>query len=110
MGLQGIRANIAKKPYIFVISSGGSGPPVPPSGSAHVVNYYGFGANKETDRPFSVENLFVLFVLLLYVPSQQLWSWRDGQFTYPHFFLGKLEQAVNQYFVHILSFVTDNPS
>ena len=21
------------------------------------------------------------FVLLLYVPSQQLWSWRDGQFT-----------------------------
>ena len=24
--------------------------------------------------------LFVLF-LLLYVPSQQLWSWRDGQFT-----------------------------
>ena len=49
-----------------------------------------------------------LFVLLLYVPSQQLWSWRDGQFTYPHFFLGKLEQAVNQYFVHILSLVTDN--
>ena len=24
------------------------------------------------------------------------------------FFLGKLEQAVNQYFVHILSLVTDN--
>ena len=24
------------------------------------------------------------------------------------FFLGKLEQAVNQYFMHILSFVTDN--
>ena len=23
-------------------------------------------------------------------------------------FLGKLEQGVNQYFVHILSFVTDN--
>ena len=22
-----------------------------------------------------------LFVLLLYVPSQQLWSWWDGQFT-----------------------------
>ena len=52
--------------------------------------------------------LFVLFILLLYVPSQQLWSWRDVQFTYPHFFLGKLEQAVNQYFVHILSLVTDN--
>ena len=26
------------------------------------------------------------------------------------FFPGKLEQAVNQYFVHILSLVTDNPS
>ena len=26
----------------------------------------------------------------------------------PHFFLGKLEQAFNQYFVHILSLVTDN--
>ena len=37
-----------------------------------------------------------LFVLLLYVPSQQLWSLRDGQFTYTHFFLGRLEQAVNQ--------------
>ena len=49
-----------------------------------------------------------LFVLLLYVPSQQLWSWRDGQFTLPHFFLGKLEQAVNQYFMHILLLVTDN--
>ena len=23
----------------------------------------------------------VCFVLLLYFPSQQLWSWRDGQFT-----------------------------
>ena len=22
-----------------------------------------------------------LFVLFLYIPSQQLWSWRDGQFT-----------------------------
>ena len=22
--------------------------------------------------------LFCLFVLLLYIPSQQLWSWRDG--------------------------------
>ena len=24
---------------------------------------------------------FCLFVLLLYIPSQQLWSWLDGQFT-----------------------------
>ena len=30
------------------------------------------------------------------------------QFTLPRFFLGKLEKAVNQYFVHILSLVTDN--
>ena len=28
--------------------------------------------------------------------------------SYNHFFLGKLEQAINQYFVHILSLVTDN--
>ena len=48
-----------------------------------------------------------LFVLLLYVPCQQLWSLRDGQFTSPHFFLGRLEQAVNQLFVNILSLVTD---
>ena len=55
---------------------------------------------------------FSLFVcLFLYVPSQQLRSWPDGQFTKPHFFLGKLEQAVNQYFVHILSLVNEyNPS
>ena len=53
--------------------------------------------------------IFVVWLFfLLYVPSQQLWSLRDGQFTLPHFFLGKLEQAVNQYFVHILSLVTDN--
>ena len=26
---------------------------------------------------------FCLFVLLLYISSQQLWSWRDGQFTKP---------------------------
>ena len=37
MVLQGIQTNIAKKPYIFVIfeGGGGSGPPVPRSGSAH---------------------------------------------------------------------------
>ena len=40
--------------------------------------------------------LFVCLFLLLYVPSQQLWSLRDGQFTKPHIFLGRLEQAVNQ--------------
>ena len=49
---------------------------------------------------------FVCFVALR--PSQQLWSLRDCQFTWPHFFLGKLEQAVNQYLVHILSLVAEN--
>ena len=49
-----------------------------------------------------------LFDLLLYVPSQQLWSWRDGQLPNHTFFLVKLEQAVNQYLVHILLLVTDN--
>ena len=47
-----------------------------------------------------IEPLFGGFVVLC--PSQQLWSSRDGQFDKPHFFLGKLDQAVNQYFVHIL--------
>ena len=41
-----------------------------------------------------VMGTFCLFVVLLYVPSQQLWSLRDGQFTLPHFFLGRLGQAV----------------
>ena len=30
---------------------------------------------------FIYSNSIILFALLLYVPSQQLWSWRDGQFT-----------------------------
>ena len=38
LGFQGVRTSIAKIPYIIVIvRGGGSGPPVPPSGSAHVV-------------------------------------------------------------------------
>ena len=41
--------------------------------------------------------------LPVYVPSMG-----NGQFTKPHFYLGKLEQVVNQYYVHILSLVTDN--
>ena len=44
-----------------------------------------------SDRHFGYWIGIVLFVLLLYVPSQQLWSWRDVQFTLPHFYLGKLE-------------------
>ena len=34
---QGIRTSIAKEPYIFCNFLGGSGPPVPPSGSAHAL-------------------------------------------------------------------------
>ena len=34
-------------------------------------------------------NFVWLFVLLLYVPSQQLLSWRDGQFTLQHYFPGQ---------------------
>ena len=46
--------------------------------------------SKLTIRKFHICQMFVcLFVLLLYVPSQQLWSWRDGQFTLPHFFHGQ---------------------
>ena len=53
--------------------------------------------------------LFACFVALH--PSQQLWSCLEGQFTLYHtFFLGKLKQGVNKYFVHILLLVTDNNS
>ena len=48
--------------------------------------------------------MIVCFVLLLYISGN---SYGRGG-TYHTFFLGKLEQADNQYYVHILSFVTDN--
>ena len=46
--------------------------------------------------------------LLLYIPVNSYGH--VGTFSSPShtFFLGKLEQAVNQYFVHILSLVADN--
>ena len=48
-----------------------------------------------------------LFVLLLYVPGNSYGH--SGTVSLPnHTFFWQLEQAVNQYFVHILSFVTDN--
>ena len=42
MIFKGILTSIAKKPYIFVIFSGGggSGPPAPPSGSVHVTEQH----------------------------------------------------------------------
>ena len=39
----------------------------------------------ENIRPGRDQTCF-LFVFLLYVPSQQLWSWQKGQFTLPLFF------------------------
>ena len=56
-------------------------------------------ANKMVFHSLKISLVIVcLFVLFLYVPTQQLWSWRDGQFTKPPFFLDKLEQAVNTHF------------
>ena len=37
---------------------------------------------------------FCLFVLLLYALSQQLWSWRDGQFTYHTFSWASLNKQL----------------
>ena len=68
----------------------------------------------------SFDNLFLVIIIFLngrgcpflcFVAlrlRQQLSSWRDRLFSSPNFFLGKLEQVVNKYFKHILSFVTDN--
>ena len=52
--------------------------------------------------------LFCLFVLLLCVPVNSYGHVRTVSSPSHTFFLGNLEQAVDQYFVHILSFVTDN--
>ena len=51
---------------------------------------------------------YYLFVLLLYVQVNSYGH--GGTVSSPNHtvFLGKLEQAVNQYFVHILLLVTDN--
>ena len=52
-------------------------------------------------------DLFVCFVALLPMSEAMVMAGRSVHLK-PHFFLGKLEQAVIQYFVHILSLVTDN--
>ena len=51
---------------------------------------------------------FFWFGLLLYGPVNSYGHVRAVSSPNHIFFLGKLEQAVNQYFVHILSLVTDN--
>ena len=57
----------------------------------------------------SVFEYFIAFVLLVYVPVNNVGH--GGTVSSPKhtFFQGKLEQAVNQLFVLILSLVTDNP-
>ena len=51
---------------------------------------------------------FVLFGLLLYVPVKSYVHVETVSSPNHIFFLGILDQAVNQYFVHILSLVTGN--
>ena len=50
--------------------------------------------------------LFCLFVALRLKTTAMVIAGRSVHLA--HFFLGKLEQAVNQYFVHVLLIVTDN--
>ena len=50
---------------------------------------------------------FVCFVALCPKSTAMVMAGRSVHLT-TLFYLGKLEQAVNQYFVHILSLVTDN--
>ena len=57
------------------------------------------------------EIILVMFVCLFCCFTSQVNSYgHGGTVSSPNhtFFLGKLEQAVNQYFVHILSLVIDN--
>ena len=56
----------------------------------------------------SIQLLIIFFVLLLYVPV--ISYGHVGTVSSPNhtFFLGKLELAVNHYFMHILLLVTDN--
>ena len=51
--------------------------------------------------------LFVCFVALRPKSTAMVMAGRSVHLT-TLFFLGKLEQEVNQYFVHILALVTDN--
>ena len=54
--------------------------------------------------------LYMYFVLFCCFTSQVKSYAHGGDVSSPNhtFFLGKLEKTVNQYFMHILSFVTDN--
>ena len=49
-----------------------------------------------------------LIGFLLYIPVNRYGHVGPVSSSNHTFYLGKLEQAVNQYFMHILSLVTDN--
>ena len=49
--------------------------------SVKMNNVSTFGKDKRRNMAITLLLNFCLFVLLLYVPSQQLWSLRDGQLT-----------------------------
>ena len=57
---------------------------------------------------FYLIQFICLFVLLLNVPINSYGHGETVSLPDHTFFLGKLEQVVNQYFVHILLFVTEN--
>ena len=51
---------------------------------------------------------FVCFVFVALCPKSTVMVKAGWSVHLTHFFLGKLGLAVNQFFVHILSLVTDN--
>ena len=62
----------------------------------------------EQDTLHSALYWFIWFDLILYVQVSSYGHVRTVSSPNHTFFLGKLDLVVNQYFVHILSFVTDN--
>ena len=79
----------------------------------HLYDYFWEKDKLQIDKPASFLSFYLEnsgFVCLFCCFTSQVNSYgHGGTVSSPnHFFLGKLVQAVNQYFVHILSFVTDN--
>ena len=70
------RADFAKAKHIVVLTGAGV------SAESGVPTFRGAGGFwRKWQAQVCVLFIVCLFVLLLYVPSQQLWSWLDGQFT-----------------------------
>ena len=79
--------------------------------SFHGFIFYFFLGGGGGGRGWGITPQSTAMVMLRSSIHLTIWSCQDGQFTYyqkPRFFLGKLEEAVNQYFVHIHWLVTDN--